>query len=99
MDKKWNRKLGTSKKEQGIITPPPPRYKKLKNGKLKCHCLFRGKDLWQECYPHIFWRKQQEMLNEMIKKFQEEAKKEVKDGKNNKPKGEDTLPSTQKESN
>ncbi len=77
----WDRSLGTSKKEQGIITLPPPRYKKFKNGKLKCHCLFRGKELWQECYPHIYWRKQQEALMEMIKQMEKE-RKEAEDGKN-----------------
>lgn len=82
---KWNRKLGTSKKEQGIITPPPPRFKKFKNGKLKCHCLFRGKDLWEECYSHINQREQRQLMDKWIKKMNEEnKKKEVKDGKKNK---------------
>lgn len=32
----WNRKLGTSKKEQGIITPKSPRRK-------KCGCWYQDK--------------------------------------------------------
>jgi len=33
--KKWNRKLGTSKKEQGIITPKQPRQH-------KCGCVYKN---------------------------------------------------------
>lgn len=67
----WDKKLGTSKKEQGIITPKPPRYKRLADGSLKCHCLFRGTELWQECYKHILLREQQKLMDEFIKKYRE----------------------------
>lgn len=71
----FDKRLGKSKRELGIITPKAPRYKKYKNGKLKCHCLFRGKELWQECLPHKRWKIQQAYIQEMIKKYQEEEKK------------------------
>ena len=81
----FDKKLGTSKREQGIITLKAPRFKKWANGTLRCHCLFRGKDLWQECYPHIFQKEQQRLMDEFIKKMNEEnKKKEAKDGKQNK---------------
>lgn len=41
----WNRSLGTSKKEQGILTPPAPH-------KWNCGCLYIGKDLVQMCTVH-----------------------------------------------
>lgn len=74
----WDRSLGTSKKEQGIVTPPPPRYKRLSNGKLACHCLFRGKDLWQECLQHVMWKRQQALMQELMESMQkeEETKKD-----------------------
>jgi hypothetical protein len=83
--KKFNKKLGTSKKEQGIITLKAPRFKKWANGTLKCHCLFRGKSLWEECYPHIYQKEQQALMDTFIKTMNEEnKKKEVKDGKHGK---------------
>jgi hypothetical protein len=71
----WNKKLGTSKREQGIFTPKAPRYKRLKNGKLKCHCLFRGKELWQECWPHIQTRIIIARMREELQRQQEENDK------------------------
>lgn len=70
----WDRSLGTSKKEQGIVTPPPPRYKRASDGKLACKCLFRGKELWQECYKHIWFRQQEAAMMKMIEQMQEEKK-------------------------
>jgi hypothetical protein len=49
--------------------------KLLKNGKLKCHCLFRGKELWQECWPHIQTRIIIARMREELQRQQEENDK------------------------
>ena len=43
----WKRELHTSKREQGIVTPPQPRRK-------SCGCWFKGDDLFQYCVEHYF---------------------------------------------
>jgi hypothetical protein len=42
---KWNRSLGTSKREQGIVTPKQPR-------KHKCGCWYRSGALLTTCKDH-----------------------------------------------
>lgn len=41
----WDRSLGTSKKEQGIITPPHPHQ-------WKCGCWYLGQQLLTMCKVH-----------------------------------------------
>jgi hypothetical protein len=41
----WDRSLGTSKREQGIITPKQPHRR-------KCGCWFRGAEIYQLCNDH-----------------------------------------------
>lgn len=43
----WDRSLGTSKEEQGIITPKQPHRR-------ACGCWFRGDVLYQLCDEHRF---------------------------------------------
>lgn len=57
----WDRSAGTSKKEQGILTPPQPR-------RHHCGCWYRGTELWQICNPH------QQGLAKIIGELQRMAK-------------------------
>ena len=73
----FNKKLRTSKREQGILTPKSPRYRRLANGKLECQCLFRGRELWQECLTHKYQRE----LDVFVEQFRKEQKeKEEQNG-------------------
>lgn len=41
----WDRSLGTSKREQGIVTPPHPKFH-------KCGCVFLSRKLQTLCVAH-----------------------------------------------
>lgn len=57
----WQRHLGTSKREQGIITPPDKRIK-------RCGCWYRGHELVEMCDIH------KDGLDNILKNMQQLAK-------------------------
>lgn len=77
----YNRKLGTSKKEQGIFTPTRPEV-------LKCGCLMRNKLITRRCVWHEKLAKQKaekksiaQTVKEKIAKHITRKKRGDKDGK------------------
>lgn len=68
----YDRSLGTSKKEQGIITPPQPKHH-------HCGCWYLGKDLTSMCQIHQdSFRNLMNNLQQLKKMQEEQSKEEAK---------------------